>query len=99
VHAELTFSHNAQPLPTRCVADVTLQPGSFSLELAAFSVERGESLRLADADRPPPHDGECDENETSKDQGHEGSPSQRYAALRHARSLALRERGLEEVSA
>lgn len=98
MHSELTFSDNAEPLPTRCVADLALQSRALALELVALSVEGREPLRLVDADRSPPHDGQCDENESSKDQRHQRSPSEGYAALRHARSLALRERGLEAVS-
>ena len=98
MHSELALRDNAQPLPTRCIADIAFQSRALALELVSLSVECRESLRLTDAECSPPHDGQRDENESSKDQSHEGSPSQCYAALRHARNLALRERGLEAVS-
>jgi hypothetical protein len=75
VHPQLTFGDDAQALPARCVANFALQPRALALELVSLSVERSKPLRLADAKGSPPYDGQRDQNESSKDQRHEGSPS------------------------
>lgn len=99
MHPEPTLSHDTKALPRRRVANLPLEPGALAFELRSLHVEPRESLGLSNADRSPPHDRQRDENKSGEHEGDPGSTPKRYAALRHARSLALRERGLEFLSA
>jgi len=93
------FDRGTQRLSRGSVANIALEPGPLALQLNALRVERCEALRLAYSDRTPPHDRERDEHEGAEYEGHEGPPPECYAAFRHARSLALREREFTAVSA
>ena len=61
-------------------------------------VELRQALRFTDADRAAPDDGKRDEHESGENDPHHGPSAHGYAALCHARSRALRERGLSAVS-
>ena len=99
MHPEPTLGGNTKALPRRGIPNLTLEPGALAFELRSFHVELREGLGLPNADRSAPYDRQRDENESGEHQGDQGSTPKRYAALRHARSLALRERVLEFLSA
>ena len=99
MHAKTMFDRGAQCLSRGRVADLALEACPLALQLDALRVERGKPLRFANPNRAPPYDRERDEYERAECQGHEGPPPKSYAAFRHARSLALREREFTAVSA
>jgi hypothetical protein len=98
VHSEPSLGGDAEALTSGCFAQLTLETCTLALELASLCVELRQPTRLLDADGPAPNDGKRDHNECREQERHDCSASQCYAAFRHARSLALRERGLEAVS-
>ena len=94
----LLDSRRAERLTGGCVADFAFEPSALAFQSRAFRLELGQALGFTDADRPPPDDGQRDEHERAEDDSDESPAPHAYAALCHARSLALRERGLRAVS-
>src|SRR5690349_2906589 len=90
------------------VADVPLQLGSLCAQVLPLPFELLHHARLRNSERAPPNDARSYEDETKKCEGNHGptpapghAPAaafRTYCALRHARSLALRERGLRSAS-
>src|SRR5215216_4939501 len=90
------------------VADVPLQLSSLGAQVLPLPFELLHHTRLRDSERAPPNDARGYEDETKKCEGDHGpTPSpghapaatfRTYGALRHALSLALRERGLRSDS-
>ena len=95
----MSLDDGAECLPGRCIPDLTLQPRALALQLCPFGVERSQILRLLDPNRPSPDDGKRNGQKSRQYQTHDAATTQTYAAFRHARSLALRERGLFSISA
>ena len=98
MHTQPALGSCAQSLPRGSVPDLAFQTCSLALQIDALGVELGEPLRLADANRSAPHYGQRDEDEGGEHDPNQGPAAHSYAALCHARSLALRERGLTAVS-
>src|SRR6266566_850817 len=98
MHPKAALDGSAQRLPARRVANLGIEACPLALQRDALRVQHGETLGLADADGSPPYDRERYKDESAQHQPNQAAPSQSYAALRHARSLALRERGLVLVS-
>jgi len=98
VHSEPVLSGGAKGLARRCIPDLSLEAGSLALQIGSLGVKLRQSLGLADANRSAPHDGQRDEDEGGEHDPDQGPAPHGYAALCHARSLALRERGLMAVS-
>jgi hypothetical protein len=94
VHPKAAFYRSAQLLATGCLSNLGFQSRAIALERAPLRVELRKARRLIDSDRPAPYDRERNDYENCEDESHEGPSAQCYAAFRHARSLALRERGL-----
>lgn len=89
------------------VPDLALQLRPLRAKIGAPALELLHHPRLRKAERAPPDDARCHEDETKKCEGHHGAtPAPRhaparfapYGALRHALSLALRARGLRSAS-
>ena len=99
VHAEPALDDDSETLSSRCFAELALEPRALALERVPSCVELRQMAGLFDANRAPPNDRQRNDDECGENESHQGSAPQCYAALRHARSLALRERGLEAVSA
>lgn len=98
MHAESAFDGQPQRLSCRRVANLALQTCSLALELGTPGVERGKSLGLGNADRTTPNDRKRDNDERAQYECDDASAPESYAAFRHARSLALRERGFADAS-
>jgi len=90
---------SAQRLPRGGITNFALEACPLPLQADAPGVEGSESLRLADSDRAPPHDRKSNQHEDAEYEAYQGPAPECYAAFRHARSLALRERGFTPVSA
>ena len=94
VHVESLLCHRAEPGAARQVADLALELGALGEELRAAPVELAHGAGFGDAVAPPQDDACRDQNETNEHERGPRPPPARYAALRHARSRALRARGL-----
>src|SRR2546423_2862658 len=93
VHAQATLHRCAERLSARSGADLGFQASSLALQAGAFCFQHREPLRLTDADRSPPDDGQRAHEERAEKQPDQTATAQSYAAFRHARRRALLERG------
>src|SRR5688572_30396741 len=90
----------------RCESGATGGDGDRSLErfplgdeLVTLLAKALDHRALLDSITAPRYDACGRQNETSEDQGGDGAAAEHHSALRHARSRALRARGLEADSA
>ena len=98
MHTQPLLRSCSQRLSRGSVPDLGFEACSLALQIDALGVELGEPFRLADANRSAPHYGQRDNDEGGEHDPNQGPAAHSYAALCHARSLALRERGLTAVS-
>ena len=116
-HDDLTVTRHSQMQPllhqrrelvsTRGVPDLALQLGPLRAKIRSLALELLHHPRLREAERAPPDDARCHEEETKKcERDHRTTPAPRhttalsggYRALRHALNLALRARGFRSAS-
>lgn len=98
VHAEPPFGDRDEPDAGRCVADLRLEPYTLVPQLPEAGFDGAHPAGLSVTVTAPGDDCGCGENEADED-GSDDPPSlYRYAARRHARSRALRARGLRDIS-
>ena len=98
MHTQPLLGSCAQRVSRGSVPDFGFEACPLALQTDALGVELGEPFRLADANRSAPHYGQRDNDEGGEHDPDKGPAAHGYAALCHARSLALRERGLTAVS-
>src|SRR6185503_17443420 len=108
-HAQVKplLDHRREPIPTGRVSNLPLQLGPLCAKIRAPALELLHHSRLRKAERAPPDDARCHEDETKKCEGdHRTTPAPHHApicafaryALRHALNLALRARGFRPAS-
>src|SRR3569623_940220 len=96
VHVKPLLDHRGERAAAHEVANLTAQLRTLRLELQALLLEREQRPRLRVPLRAAPDHGRTNEYESQQCEGHPG-PTARprgYAARRHARRRALRERGV-----
>src|SRR6476646_928414 len=116
-HDHLAVARHAQMQPllhqrrklvsTGGVPDLALQLRPLRAKVRSLALELLERPRLRKAERAPPDDARCHQDETKKcERDHRPPPASRhtapapgaYSALRHALNLALRARGFRSAS-
>src|SRR5512143_1444134 len=98
VHVQSLLGDRLQTRSARRVTDIRLQPDAIRLERVALLLELSNLPLLLDTEDPPCNDARRDQDETDEHHGDEAAPTRLYSALRHARSRALRARGLQATS-
>jgi hypothetical protein len=95
---ETLFRDRLESTAARGVPDRRLELQLGGYERLAPALEIPEYSRLREPLGPPPDDARGHEDETNEHDREEPAAPRAYAAFRHARSFALRERGLRAIS-
>src|SRR5688572_19041591 len=98
VHTEPSFGDGNQLHARRCIANLGIEPNSLVSELAEARLHAAHLTRLRVSIAAARDDGGGREDETDEHSAYYPAASYGYAARRHARSRALRARGLREIS-
>src|SRR5919206_2363636 len=98
VHLEPLPHDRLQPAAAGRVANRALELDRRGHERLPPSLEVAQDPRVREAVAPPPDDARGYEDETNEQHRGEAAAPPPYSPFRHARSLALRERGLRASS-
>src|SRR5437879_6330742 len=110
IHMKALFGDRDEAGTTRRIADLGLQLYPRGVRRVALAFQRAKVSRLVDPERPPSNDAHGHREETQHPQADERARGESGAspataltlaalyAARHARSLALRDRGLRAIS-
>src|SRR5690242_5315226 len=96
VHVETLFSDRPEPSETRCRANLTFEPHALSLERVTLSFEIANLALHLQAANSSCYDARRHQDETNEHQRDETPRA--YSTFCHARSFALRARGLRSTS-
>ena len=99
MHPQALLGDRLETRATRRGTDVRVELQSLGDERGAACVQLSQIALRGNAEAAPQNDAQRDDEETEQQEGDAKSPDPApYSALRHARSLALRARGLWAVS-
>jgi hypothetical protein len=98
VHVETLFGDRLESRPARCSPNYAFEPNTLRLQRISPLTELSNFGLLAYAERSPCYDARSHQDETNQQDGDRRPATGGYSALRHARSRALRARGLAAVS-
>lgn len=98
VHVELPLGQRRQVTAAGRLEDLGGEPFPLGHEHRSPLGELAQLARARDARGPTPDDRDRDEDERHENDRHQAATPAGYAALCHARSLALRARALRAVS-
>ena len=98
MHVQSLLGDRLQPRSARRITNRRLQSNALRLERVELPLTLSNVGLLHDAVSSPCYDACRDQDETNQHEGDDRSPARGYAALRHARSRALRARGFLTTS-